>query len=258
MFNILFELSVITGIFLFVVSMIILGTIIFIVCHYLFSKNLSKQHIQIGRVLFRTSASLLALLLSFTFASQRVDYYNIKQSLESEASQIVDIHTDLELFNTQEAEKIRRKMHDYIGVILNEGWKSITENPFQSRTYLQFFEIYQDIHHLEAVNNYQNQLKSNLIVDIDEISDFMQVRIYKTRPEVPYLLYIALFGFGVVMIFFSVYNTDRVSISLISLYNSFIGLILYFIILMNNPFIGPIQIQPESFKILYEAVEQER
>ena len=257
MFNLLFELSVIPGILLFLVCINILGIIIFHACHYLFSKKLSKQHIQIGRVLFRTSASLLALLLSFTFASQRVDYYTIKQSLESEASQIVDIHMDLELFGNLSAERIRQKIRNYVGVILAEGWKPISDNPFQSRTFLLFFEIYQDIHHLDAENDYQRQLKSNLISDIDEISDYMQVRIYKTRPDIPFLLYIALFGFGVVMIFFSVYTPDRVSISFITLYNSFIGLILYFTVLMNNPFIGPIQIQPESFRILQEAIDQE-
>ena len=257
MFNLLFELSVITGVFLFLVCMNILGVIIFLACHYSFSINLSKQHIQIGRILFRTSASLLALLLSFTFASQRVDYYTLKQSLESEASQLVDIHMDLELYGNHPAARIREKIRNYVGVILAEGWKPISENPFQSRTYLHFFEIYRDIHHLEIENDYQQQLKSNLIADIDEISDYMQVRIYKTRPEIPFLLYIALFGFGVVMIFFSVYNPDRVSISFVTLYNSFVGLILYFIILMNNPLIGPIQIQPESFRILQEAIDQE-
>ena len=257
MVNLLLELSLIRGILLFLVCINILGIIIIITFHNLFITRLSKQHMQMGRVLFRTSAALLALLLSFTYASQRVEYYSLKQSLESEASQIVDIHMDLELFDSPAADLLRQKIRDYVGIVLDEGWDPITESPFRSRTYLHFFEIYRDIHNLEADDKFQQQLKSSLLKDIDEISDFMQVRIYKTRPETPFLLYIALFGFVIVMIFFSVYNPDRVSIAFISLYNSFIGLILYFVILMNNPFIGPIQIQPESFKILQEAIDYE-
>jgi hypothetical protein len=85
----------------------------------------------------------------------------------------------------------------------------------------------------------------------------MQVRIYQARPETPFLLYIALSGFVVSMIFFSAYRPDKVSISFISLYNAFIGLVLYFVILMNNPLIGPIQIQSESLQILQEAIDVE-
>jgi len=258
MIDLLFELSLFTGILIFLVCTVLLGAVIFLVFHHLNTKiNLSKRHSQVGRVLFRTSASLLALLLSFTYASQRVDYFKIKQSLELEASQIVDIHMDLELFDEPEAESIRQKIRNYVLVMLEEGWKPVSESPFQSRTYLFFFEIYQDIHKIEASNEFQEQLKTNLIADIDEISDHMQVRFYQTNAETPFLIYIALFGFVVVMIFFSVYTPDKITIAFISLFNAFIGLVLYFIVMMNNPLIGPLQIQPESFQILKEAIDTE-
>lgn len=258
MLNLLLELPLFAGILLFLVCIDILGIIIFFSFHYFYIKRkISKGQVQVGRVLFRTSASLLALLLSFTFANQRVDYFKIKHSLESEASRLVDIYTDLELFDNPSAELIRQKVINYVDVMLEEGWEPITENPFGSSTFLQFLEIYHDIHYLEANNALQLQLKESLIADIDEVSDYLQVRFYQTRPETPFLLYIALFGFLIVMIFFSVYTPDKVSITFISLFNAFIGLVLYFILLMNNPLIGPIQIQPEPFQILEHAIDSQ-
>lgn len=256
MINLLLKLPLFAGILLFLVCIVTLGIIIFFSSHYFYIKGkISKSQVQVGRVLFRTSASLLALLLSFTFASQRVDYFKIKQSLEYEASQLVDIHIDLGLFDSPSAELISQNVRDYVGIILEEGWKPITENPFESSTFVQFLEIYQDIHNLEANDALQLQLKESLIADIDEVSGYLQVRFYMTRPEIPFLAYIALFGFVVVMIFFSVYTPDKVSIAFISLFNAFIGLVLFFILLMNNPLIGPIQIQPEPFQILQDAMD---
>jgi hypothetical protein len=256
MFNLFLELPLFAGILLFLLCIVSLGIIVFFSSHYFYIKRkISKGQIQVGRVLFRTSASLLALLLSFTFASQRVDYYKIKQSLEYEASQLVDIHIDLGLFDSPSAEPIRKNVREYVGIMLEEGWKPITETPFESSTFVQFLGIYKDIHNLEANNALLLQLKESLIADIDEVSDYLQVRFYQTRPETPVLIYIALFGFLVVMIFFSVYTPDKVSITFISLFNAFIGLVLYFILLMNNPFVGPIQIKPEPFQILQDAMD---
>jgi hypothetical protein len=59
------------------------------------------------------------------------------------------------------------------------------------------------------------------------------------------------------MILFSVYKPDRVSLMFLSLYNAFIAMIIYFIIMMSNPLIGPLQIQPEPFLILKDAIEAE-
>lgn len=257
MLNWLLDIPFIYGVLIFVFALVIAGALIFISVHHLFIKpNFQKAHYQVSKLLFRTSASLLAMLLSFTYANQRIDYFTIKNSIQAEASTLVDIHMDLAFYGSQEANEIQKKIRAYVKITLEEGWEPITRAPFESQSFREFRVIYKDLLSLEANGENQTRLKANLLEDADALSDYLQVRFYKTRPESPYLFYLAFFGFVVVMILFSAYKPDKISILFVSLYNCFIGVVLYFIVMMNNPLVGPLQVKAEPFEILKETIEK--
>jgi len=237
---------------LFLFAAILFSLIIYLLSHKAVKNRLNKQHERSGRVLFRTTASLLALLLSLSFANQRVNHYKIKDALESEASQLVDIWLDLQLYGTPEALDLQEKVKFYIRSILHEDIDYNHENPLFGPPVGIFIMLYNQISELEPETAKQKLLKQNLLADIDEVSDFMQVRNYRSKPEPLILIYIATFGFIVSSILFSVYKPDPISISFFTLYNAFVAIVLYFIIIMNNPFIGPLKIQNEPFKMIIE------
>lgn len=253
----LIDLPLLGGLLLFIGIVILVGVLIFIAVHYLFVKPIyEKPHYQVSKVLFRTSASLLALMLSFTYANQRIDYFTIKSSIQAEASTLVDIHMNLRSYGTQEAEQIQGMVQRYVTTALEEGWKPIMDAPFESKTFMDFRSVHDAILNLTIDDERQATLKADLLKDVDELSDYMQVRFYKTRPETPFLFYVACFGFVVVMVLFSTNKPDKISILFISLYNAFIGVVLYFIVMMNNPLVGPLQVKAESFEILKEAIDK--
>lgn len=247
-----FDWPLILSLPVFLSVSVISSIIIYLISHKVIAKQLKKQHERTGRVLFRTSASLLALLLSFTFANQRVNYYKIKDSLESEASHLVDISLDLQLFGTPRAKELQEKVKHYIRSILHNEFKAENENPFFTPSVSIFIMLYNNICDLETTTPKQELLKKNLLVDIDAVSDYMQIRGYRSRPEPLNLIFIATFGFVVSCILFSVYKPDKISITFLSLYNAFVAVVMYFIIIMNNPLIGPLKIANEPFKILIE------
>lgn len=255
MSELLLRIPLYIGLPMFMIFIVLLGGLIYIGSHRLLKRYIQKQHERVGRVLFRTSASLLGLILSFTFANQRVDYFRLKQSLVSEASQIVDIHMGLNLYNSPEAERIQEEVRDYVFFITEDGWKSINKDPFLSRTFSQFFKIYVHIHELKPGNPFQEEVRSSLVADIDQVSDYLQVRMYSTRPEQFNLIYSSVFGLFVIMVLFSVYPPNGLNIMFLSLYNAFIGLLLYFILMMNNPLTGPLQLKAEPFNLLKETIE---
>lgn len=237
----------------FLIVALLSSICIYMLSHAAIRSRLKKPHERTGRVLFRTTASLLALLLSFTFANQRVNYFKIKDALESEASQLVDIWLDLQLYGTPEALDLQEKVKHYIRVILHDEIDYKEENPLFGPPLGIFVMLYNNIIELEPETQKQEQLKQNLLADVDEVSDFMQVRSYRSKPEPLVLIYIATFGFIVSSILFSVYKPDRISITFFTLYNAFVAIVLYFIIMMNNPLIGPFKIQNDPFKMIFEV-----
>ncbi len=236
----------------FILVAVICSIIVYLTSHKLIHNSLSKTHERTGRVLFRTTASLLALMLSFTFANQRVSYFKIKDSLESEAAHLVDIYLDLQFYNTPEAEEILEKEKHYIRSILKEGLDFEKDNPFFTSSESIFISFYKNTLELEPATAQQVQLKQNLLADLDAVSDYMQMRGYRSKPEPLNLIFIASFGYLVSAILFAVYKPDKITIGFLSLYNAFVTMVLYFIIMMNNPLMGPLKIQNEPFKILLD------
>ncbi len=257
MFEWLIDWPLIWGLIFFISIGVLSGILIFVAVYHLFVKpNYQKQHYQVSKLLFRTSASLLALMLSFTYANQRIDYITLKSSIQAEASTLVDIHMTLHFYNTKEAEEIQKLVQQYVGGVLDEGWGPIKEAPFESKTFSNYRNIFDHILKLNAGDENHIRLKNDLLQDVDALSDYMQIRFYKTRPETPFLFYVACFGFVIVMILFSAYKPDKISVLFVSLYNSFIGVVLYFIVMMNNPLVGPLQVKADSFEILKETIDK--
>jgi hypothetical protein len=255
MIDILYNLSLVAGLALFLIITIIFSFIIYLAIHYLIRRDLEKNHERVGRTLFRVAASLLALILSITFANQRVSYFKLKTAIEAEASKLVDIHIDLGLIDSEESRLLQVKVRDYVMTIAEDGWLALHTDPFKSRQFVQFLEIYDDINRFQVKNEFEQGIKQNLKSDIDQVSDFLQARVYSTRAESNHLIYTSFFGLTVIMILFAVYPPDKITVMFLASYISFIGVVLYFILMMSNALKGPLQIEPGPFLMLKETIE---
>jgi hypothetical protein len=255
MIDILYNLSLVAGLALFLIITIIFSFIIYLAIHYLIRRDLEKNHERVGRTLFRVAASLLALILSITFANQRVSYFKLKTAIEAEASKLVDIHIDLGLIDSEESRLLQVKVRDYVMTIAEDGWLALHTDPFKSRQFVQFLEIYDDINRFQVKNEFEQGIKQNLKSDIDQVSDFLQARVYSTRAESNHLIYTSFFGLTVIMILFAVYPPDKITVMFLASYISFIGVVLYFILMMSNALKGPLQIEPGPFLMLKDTIE---
>lgn len=240
---------------LFLLLALVFSTGIYLLSHRLITAKLGKSHERTGRVLFRTTASLLALLLSFTYANQRVNYFKIKDAVEAEASQLLSILVDLQMYKSAEATEIQEKVRHYIRNILHEDFKNTDENPLLTGSVFIFISLYNNATNLEVTNDTQARLKEKILTDIKAVSSLMQVRSYRSKPEPIYLIYIAAFGFFVSSVLFAVYKPDRISVMFFCLYNAFVAIVLYFIIMLNNPMIGPLKIDNEPLRMVIEVAD---
>ena len=255
MIDFLIDLSLMSGLGIFIISTILFSLIIYLITNFLIKDKIKKKHETVGRILFRVAASLLSLILSISFANQRVNYFQIKSSMVAEASIMVDLKIDLDLFDTKKALLIQRKIGDYVLYISEDGWKSVHEDPFNSRPFEIFREINLDIHHLETDTPFQERLKAGMLDDIDQVSDHIQIRLYSSREKSNPLIYTSVFGLVGIMILFAVFQPDRLTIGFLVIYVAFIAIILYFILMMGNPLKGPLQIEPSPFLLLKETIE---
>ncbi len=67
-------------------------------------------------------------------------------------------------------------------------------------------------------------------------------------------IYAIIFGFLVTMACFGAYRPQVPLVALVSLYTVFIGLVLYLILAVSDPFQGGLGVDPTPFELLVETL----
>jgi len=250
MLEFILNLSFWQGIFMTTLTICALGLLVIVVAKKCVAPHLKKEHEKVGRLLFRVTAGLIALLISLSYANERVAQGKIMDSLEEEASLLVNSTLLLRLMDTPQGSKIEEKLKKYIDLTINDQWENTVSNPFYSDGAEELRQAYKMTVLLPAENGNQEQLKNRLLDNLDQVIKLMQVRIYSQTVLIPKLIYILCLGMVFMWIFFSVYSVDRISLSFITLYNIFISTLIYFILALSNPLAGPMKMKAHAFEII--------
>ncbi len=242
----LLELPLFLGLFIFILSISAAGLIVAHFSRKMIKNKLTKEHERVGRLLFRVTAGLIALLVSLSYANERVHNNKIVDAMEIEAAMIITVGMRLNHFESDEAKNAFKKIYDYVELTINDEWKNMGSDPYFSRITQSLIEAYYLTTSIPTKNEGEALEKIMILNDISEIISLGQIRVYSELPSTPYLIYILLCGLAFMWIFFSVYKPDIVSLSFLTLYNILIAILIYFVFSLSNPFTGPLKIKPQS------------
>ena len=239
------------GLPIFVLIIVVLGMVPYLLAYSLLPAQISDETKSVAQSVFRISGALLGLLLSLTFADIRSEVTRVKDSVELEAAQVVDMYNDLARYDSEEATALLQKLIDFTKTILDEEWVKLEESRSDSKAWDLFGELQLDILELKPENERQKVLVSRLLQDIDEISDYRQERFYHAKKDPPIYLYIALFGFMITMTLFCVHPPKLASLLFMSMFSTFVAVVMYFSLAMSQPFDGPMSVSPRPFEVIY-------
>ena len=244
------ELPVLTGLIIFISFISLLGLIVFVLTRSLIKNRLTKEHEKVGRLLFRVSAGLIALLASLSYANEKVRQSKIIDSMEVEASLIVNITVKLNQFDSFEAKNAFIKVKDYVRLTIDDDWKNIEKDPYFSKISESLFDAQLLISKIPTQNATETHQKNLLLREINEIIKLQQIRIYSQYPSTPYLIFILLCGLLFMWIFYAVYSINTVSLFFLTLYNILVTILIYFVFSLSNPLFGPLKINHDPFIIV--------
>lgn len=238
------------GLLIVIITTTIPGLIVVIQAKKYLINKITRQHEKVGRIMFRVTAGLIALLISLSYANERMNQKKIIDSLENEASLIVNITLGLNLYDIKETNVIEKKIIDYVNYTIDDHWENISKNPYFSDATEILREINALIYDLPVASKNHEIIKLNLIKEINEVNKLMQIRIYSRYATTPYLVYILFLGLLFMWIFFTVYKLDFIALLFLSLYNILISVLIYFVFMLSNPLVGPLKIEADSFSII--------
>jgi len=139
--------------------------------------------------------------------------------------------------------------------VIDDDWPAMAIDRLGQRASALKRQFTEKIMKLKPTNSIQKEIRSGIIADIDTMSDYRLIRLNHSMAKPPVYVLVIIFGFLVSMACFGAYQPQFPLIALLSLCTLFIGMVLYLILAMSDPFQGETIVDPTPFAYLIEALE---
>ena len=239
------------------VSTTVVGLVVYLVFYKFISKYQSYDLKDPTSSLFRVVGLLVSLMLSLAFSEVIANMRTIRNAVEREVVAISDTFEALKLFDIERTREIRTILLEYIQAVIDDDWPALANDKLSQRTGALKSQLIEAVMNLKPATSNQKKLWSFIAADIDALSDHRLIRLENAMEKPPVFVYVIIFGFLVTMACFGAYRPQAPLVVLVSLYTLFVGLVLFLIVKLNDPFQGDISLAPTAFEYLVETMQSE-
>ena len=251
MLDTLFSINPVISLLVFLTGIVLLGFIPYLLGYWFFGRTADEKA---ANHLLRAVGMLLGLMLSMNFASVRSEYVKIQDSVELEAKEVGELLSDFKRLGSDDATILQDKLLKYLKVVINDEWPRLAKGSQSQKAQELFLEVEDGILAINTESQYQQDLKARLLKDIDEISDHRAARLYAGNVSLDWFIVVVLIGF-LISSFLLCVNPARLStLIFISCYSTFIGLVLYSIVDLNQPYHGLTHVSVKPFQTVYNTL----
>lgn len=237
----------------------VVGTILLVLCGYFLMRQIAAVHLVsdskdlAGSVIFRISA-LHGLILALVFAQQMLEYHKLQDETVREASVIADIYFDIDRHGSLEIDAIRSSLRNYVTLVVNEEWQSLSQDgELSSAAWQEWEAIYQAILNLETRTMRQEDLRRLMLGDIRTVAEMRDRRAgHGLKALNTMFWFAAISGIFLVSLAYYCYTPTIHHVVLISIFAAFTGIIMFFIYSFSDPFGPPGALQPDAFERLLQ------
>jgi ABC-type multidrug transport system fused ATPase/permease subunit len=257
MIEFLLSLSTLAGTVVSMVLAAAAGLLIYGISYKLVSKYQSGDLKDPTSNLFRVIGTLVALMLSLAFAEVIVELKAIENAIEREAVAISGTFHDLQRFDIEGTREMRTILVDYTQAVIDDDWPALANDKLGEQAGVLIRQLEESVWGLEPATPVQEKLWSRILTDLDVISDYRLIRFDNALAKPPVYIYVIIFGLLVTMALFGAFRPQGPLVALVSLYTVFVGLVLYLILALSDPFQGGIGVEPTTFELLVEMLRAE-
>jgi len=231
----------------------VLSLLVYIISNKLIGKSKNADLKEPINNLFRLVGIIVSLMLSLAFGEVIAGWHAIKNAIDREAAAISDTYTNLKYLDAKGTKEIRAVLVEYTQAVIDDEWPAMARDQLGQRTSELKRQFTKKTLEFKPTNSVQKEIRAHVLADIDTMSDYRLIRLNHSLAKPPVYILVIIVGFLVSMACFGAYQPNFSLIALVSLCTLFIGMVLYLILAMSDPFQGAVNIEPTPFEYLIEA-----
>lgn len=191
----------------------------------------------LGSVAFRVG-SLYALILALVFAQAMQINRDIRAGLVAEAAAITDLFYDFGLYDDDDGPEMRVLLAQYARAVVDDDWPSLAQTRRNANESFRKWEVVnQHVLDLVPQSPREEVVRGHMLDRLHRIAELTQARIDAATQSISPLFWLAAVA-GLVFISapYGAVAPRPVDLTLIVIVSAFIGLILFVIFSLSDPF----------------------
>jgi len=249
----LLNLPTAVSVMIAIVASAALAVGLYFVVHPFWAKGLNEETRKTADLVAMRLGVVYSIVIGMMFANVRIEHIQMVEAIESEASALTRLYTEIERQGGEEGEAVRKKLIEYIRFIVEEQWPALREARLQPEKRIggrvQLEPVWDYV-----VRTEQRTGDTNLRRLMDQVEHYKIMRLFDSRGNLlPLFWYIAIFGYlaTLVTLYLSPPNLQRCI--LVSLYSSMVAVVLIGIFILSHPYSPAAGVEPSVFKWLLKA-----
>jgi hypothetical protein len=203
---------------------------------------------QIAETVAGRSGAVHALILALVFAEAQSAHADLRQEVSKEISAIEHLALHLAQWNAPEEDGLRTQLAAYVRAVMESEWRARAGPSGSPEVKRAYDALDLDLLDLKADTPRQQSLRTRMIGDMEDLQDHRKARLSLLHRGLPGLFWwVALAGFVITVGLFFVFPPTRLTGALLSVYGAYTGLVLYLILALSHPYVGPAAIDPAPY-----------
>lgn len=227
---------------------------LYFVVHRFWSNNISDETKRTAESVATRIGVIHGVVLGMMFSSVSIEYSNMIVAIESEASALVRLNTEIERLNDEKFNNVQTQLLKYIRFVVEEQWPALRELKHKPEDIDISGRKVLDQVWIE-LNNIQYQPGDlNLKVLLDQVDDYRIQRLFDTKGSmIPLFWYIAFTGYILTLLVLYLPPPTIRRCVLISIYSSMVAVVFLGIYILTHPYSPAAGVSPHIFEMLLEG-----
>lgn len=224
-----------------------------------YTEDVLKQNHEVGGFIFNAFGIIYAVLVAFVVFATWEEYDNSKKNVEIESIELADIFNNSKALPEPYRQQVIPLLRKYTEDVINDEWKLLeqgepSEKAKESFTNIWTFFATMDRTLIKNEIAYQETLKH-----LNDAGERRRMRIFDSSNNIPGIIWVVLLFGSVVTVIYTYFFYAKniihqfVMTSALTVLNT---LILYMILILDNPFSGYIKIDAKPFEYVIQLLNR--
>lgn len=225
---------------------------------FVIDPHLLRSHHDVAAVVFANLGVLYSVLLGFTVVNVQQRFDKIKGDTQIEASYLVDLFRDAEVFEQSDRQKIRQSLVAYSHSVIKNEWPEMANGKVNTTKSASLAEVWNAYYSVKTTSHKQDQWYTVSINKLNLLMNARLSRLLGSKESLGSEMWVMLvMGAFSIVSFICFFRIDNLASHLLmaAILAGTIGFLLFLIYSLDTAFSGNLSISPEALENFIKSLD---